>query len=129
MEQIQLDVALEMLSGRRRNGPNHNRHVLSAFGSGFTFGAKGAMGEMLVSVDLMKRGYSVFRAVSPETPFDLVAAKGDQLLRIECRCGSLHAKTGTLSFTRTTPRTGVALPDHYAVVVDEQVTYEPPLEG
>jgi hypothetical protein len=65
-------IAMEVL-GRKRNGQTHNRFVVSAFGIGFASGAKGAMGELLVSLDLMKRGYSVFRAVSPETPFDLVA--------------------------------------------------------
>ena len=56
------------------------------------------MHELLVSYDLMKRGYHVFRALSPTGPCDLAVLKGKSLLRIEVRTaykrdgGPIHYK-------------------------------------
>lgn len=36
-------------------------------------GSKGAFGELLVSADLLKQGFHVFRSVSPNCPCDLIA--------------------------------------------------------
>jgi hypothetical protein len=46
-------------------------------------GQQGAISEMLVSVDLMARGWDVFRAVSPHASCDLVAVNGQRALRVE----------------------------------------------
>lgn len=43
----------------------------------------GAIGELLVSVDLLHRGFAVFRALSPACPCDLIALSGNRMLRIE----------------------------------------------
>ena len=116
------------LNGASRNTATHDQYVVAAFGKELTCGTKGALGELAVSSDLMKRGYEVFRALSPDAAFDLIASKGAMLLRIECRCGTFHAKTGKISFAKTQPRSGRVLPDHYAVVLSGQIVYEPPLE-
>lgn len=50
-------------------------------------GTVGAMSEMVVAVDLMKRGYSVFRALSQSCLCDLVAYKDGKSLLIEVRTG------------------------------------------
>jgi hypothetical protein len=81
----------------------------------------------------MRRGYHVFRALSPACSCDLIALAGDRALRIEVRTGRL--RRGELHFSRNrewTKRTEADL-DHYAVVVyDEQggasqVVYDPAL--
>lgn len=48
-------------------------------------GSVGAMNEMLVAADLLRRGYEVFRAVSPCAPCDLLVLSGALLLRVEVR--------------------------------------------
>lgn len=47
--------------------------------------ALGAMNELAVAADLMRRGYEVFRALSPASPCDLLALKGSLLMRVEVR--------------------------------------------
>lgn len=43
----------------------------------------GAVAELEVAADLLRRGFWVYRAVSPAGPFDLCVYKHRQLLRIE----------------------------------------------
>lgn len=58
----------------------------------------GAISEMAVSVDLMKKGYAVFRALSPACFCDLIAIKNGKILRIEVRT-VYQSKRGTVTFT------------------------------
>lgn len=46
-------------------------------------GDKGALSEMLACADLLKRGFHVFRAISPSAPCDLIAMKDTRLIRVE----------------------------------------------
>lgn len=52
---------------------------------GISMGTVGALNELRVCVDLLSKGYDVFRSVSPNCPCDLVAAKNGRLLRVEVR--------------------------------------------
>lgn len=68
-------------------------------------GTIGAIGELLASADLMRRGYHVFRALSPACPCDLLAYRAspagtiiDPILRIQVRTARLVAPTGMLVF-------------------------------
>jgi len=54
-------------------------------------GNKGAISELLVCVDLTKKGFEVFRAVSPACSCDLVARKGDKIFTIEVRTAHLNS--------------------------------------
>lgn len=45
----------------------------------------GALNELAVAADLMRRGYDVFRALSPASPCDLLALRGGLTVRIEVR--------------------------------------------
>lgn len=47
----------------------------------------GAISELTVCVDLLRRGYDVFRAVDPSCPCDLVALGHGHVLRIEVKTG------------------------------------------
>lgn len=46
-------------------------------------GTMGAIAELAVCCDLLKRGYEVFRSVSPSTSCDLAVLRDNQLLRVE----------------------------------------------
>lgn len=48
-------------------------------------GTAGAMCELLVACDLLKRGYHVFRAVSPSCPCDLLVMREGLSARVEVR--------------------------------------------
>lgn len=50
-------------------------------------GNMGALSELLVCADLLKRGYEVFRAVSPSCSCDLIALKNKVCMRVEVRTG------------------------------------------
>lgn len=62
-------------------------------------GVVGAIGELVVSADLMRRGYAVFRAVSPSCYSDLIAKKDGRVLEIEVR--TMHrGRNGKPYFSR-----------------------------
>jgi len=50
-------------------------------------GNKGAINELLVCLDLLKKGYDVFRAVSPSSSCDLIVLKDKKLFRVEVTSG------------------------------------------
>jgi hypothetical protein len=62
---------------------------------------KGALGEYAVSADLIRRGFKVFKALTPGGPFDLIIALGENLLRVEVKTGRKNIKTGTLYYGNT----------------------------
>jgi len=90
------------------------------------------MSEMAAAIDLMKRGYEVFRALSPHCSCDLIALGPDGALRIEVRTGYRSPVSGILQFARNGPaRRGHSEEklDHYAVVIGygQEIAYVPPL--
>jgi hypothetical protein len=48
-------------------------------------GRLGAFSELLVCADLTARGWDVYRAQTPDAPFDLVGYFGDRLWRVEVK--------------------------------------------
>ena len=52
---------------------------------------KGALAEMRVTVDLIEKGYEVFRAVSPATSCDFVICKNNTTLRLEVKSRGLSS--------------------------------------
>jgi PD-(D/E)XK endonuclease len=85
-------------------------------------GTYGALNELIVSVDLINRQFHVFRALSPNAPFDLAVYKDGKLLRIEVTKGQKSASTGTISFP-------AHVKDKYDVLAivfhDNTILYEP----
>jgi hypothetical protein len=60
-------------------------------------GPTGAIAELLLGADLLNRGFSVFRALSPAAPVDLILISGaDTVLRIEVRMTNISPKTGAI---------------------------------
>lgn len=83
---------------------------------------QGTIGELLVSADLLARGYAVFRAMSPACPCDLIAMRSSEVTRVEVRTGSVST-AGTLS-TSLQPKDDGRF-DVLAVAVAGQVGYLP----
>jgi hypothetical protein len=77
---------------------------------------------LVVAADLLKRGYHVFRAMSPACPCDLVLLENGHLLRVEVTTGFLSGN-GTLHH----PKKASGKYDVLAVVCGSAVTYTPEL--
>lgn len=58
---------------------------------GLPTGHVGALAELLVTTDLLRRGYDVFRAVNPNASCDLIAVAGDDTIKIEVRASRRRA--------------------------------------
>jgi hypothetical protein len=65
-------------------------------------GTVGAITELVIATDLMKRGYSVFRALSPACFCDLIAINDNEHLFVEARTGYRAPKSGNLSYPKKT---------------------------
>lgn len=95
------------------------------FGAVLSSNVSGALAEMMVCVDLLKRGFDVYRSVSPSGRCDLVAIcrNTGAVNRIEVKCGARN-KSG-----RVVCQVGKHNSfDTLAVIVgDDEVVYEPPL--
>jgi|CXWL01.1.fsa_nt_gi predicted nucleic acid-binding Zn ribbon protein len=59
----------------------------------------GAMSEMIIAIELMKKGYAVFRALSAACFCDLVVSKGNSIYKIECRTGYLNMQSKSLAYS------------------------------
>lgn len=53
-------------------------------------GTKGASNELIATVWLLKKGYHVFRNVSPHGPVDLFAMKGPEIIPIDVKSGPVY---------------------------------------
>ena len=53
-----------------------------------TKGSVGAAHEMLVAADLLKRGFDVYRSVSPTAHADIIIVNGSHILRVEVTTGT-----------------------------------------
>lgn len=86
-------------------------------------GSVGALAELMVCCDLMVRGYEVFRAVSPSCSSDLIACKGDKLLKIEVRTGT-YKVTGSVFYPPNNIRSHVVAAVTH---IDQKIHYFPEL--
>lgn len=88
----------------------------------------GAASEMMACIDLIKKGFTVFRAVSPSASCDLIAIAADgSIVRIEVKTG-YYAKSGAVTFRH--PKR----PELYDVLVivihkENEVIYRPEISG
>ena len=67
--------------------------------SGLPTGTVGAISELLVAGDLLKKGYGVFRSVSPSCYCDILAIKNGEISEVEVRTG-YKSDTGKYSFAK-----------------------------
>lgn len=83
-------------------------------------GKTGTLSEYKVALDLMKRGYDLFKPVTMNYSCDLLALKNDKFSRIEVTTGHKTA-LGKVSYSKHNP-------DNYdvlVVVVGEELFYIP----
>jgi len=85
----------------------------------------GAISELRVAVDLMIKGYNVFRSLSPSCPCDLAVLREGVLLKIEVR--TAHRSTTGKLYNLKSSRDDVNNIDHYAWVTGDEIIYEPNL--
>lgn len=57
-------------------------------------GTRGAVGELSVTVDLLRRNYEVFRNVSQHGSCDLIAMKVGRIIRVEVKSSTINTETG-----------------------------------
>ncbi len=86
----------------------------------------GAYHELKVSLDLISKGYEVFRALSPSCSCDLIALKNGKSLRVEVTTGAFQAlrQGNTLYWAKHDPKKY----DLLVVVADSNIYYMPELE-
>lgn len=91
-----------------------------------TKGTKGAMSEYLAAVEMLRRGWYVFRSMSPSCPWDMVVALPDgRLFKIEVK--SAVIERGTLYRGPLGPHNKGY--DAVCYVTDDGiVVFEPPVE-
>lgn len=86
-------------------------------------GTVGALGELVVSVDLLRHGFEVFRSVSQSCSCDLIAMKNTELLRVEVRTGNRNSNGKILAPVN---RDQLGRFDILAIVLDDRdVVYVP----
>lgn len=67
---------------------------MGILGTGLPTGTTGAISELVICCDLLRRGYEVFRSVSPSCSCDLAVLKDGKLLRIEVKSVHLNRLNG-----------------------------------
>ena len=83
---------------------------------------KGAMSELLAAADLLKKGFEVYRNVSPCGSVDLIIRKGQTLLSVEVRTARRDTKSNKVYCPRKNIRS-----DILALVFKDIISYEPEL--
>ena len=93
---------------------------------GILKGNVGALSELLISADLFKRGYSVFRSLSPNAPCDLIILKNNHLLKVEVKTTyhSLYTNKITTPFKANRKFDVLAL----VVIKKNLIIYKPELK-
>jgi hypothetical protein len=88
---------------------------------------EGAIHELLVHIDLLRKGWKVFAPSYATKGVDLVALKGNTLLRVQVKKAQFNSKTGTMS----APSSASKYREMYDILAlsfdGEQVVYRPPL--
>jgi hypothetical protein len=89
-------------------------------------GTIGAIHEYAVAIDLLKKGYTVFRSITPNGPCDLACLKGTKFSKIEVTTG--HITSGGKIYFPSKPAPYTY--DHLAIVITEsqEIQYVPPIE-
>lgn len=97
---------------------------LSKEGHKLSTGTTGAISELAVATDLLRRGFEVFRSLSPTASCDLAILRGDRFLRVEVKTGYVHPGTRRLVYPK--PKANRRF-DLYAINTKEGVHYIPSL--
>jgi hypothetical protein len=86
----------------------------------------GAIGELRVCVDLLMKGYNVYRSVSPACSADLAITLKEKLLRVEVTTGYLDCKGNVVNNKKYADQSKF---DVVAIVLKSgEIRYLPPLD-
>lgn len=83
-------------------------------------GTVGAVGELKVAIDLLSRGFEVYRNLSPHGSADLITIRNNEIHSIEVRSG-YRIPNGTLCYSKKHKAQIIA------VVIGDEIVYEPKL--
>ena len=83
-------------------------------------GQMGAVSELIICADLLKKGFYVFRAVSPSCFCDLIVTDGKKTLKIEVKSGR-KTKNGVIHFQKNSSH--LELIDIFAVAFKNSIKY------
>jgi len=86
-----------------------------------TTGTTGTIGELRVVIDLLEKGYDVFRAASTNCWTDLVVAVSEGFKSVEVKTGH-RTPSGKLQYPKPKEKSDVI-----AVVLPTEIVYLPPL--
>lgn len=95
--------------------PHHRLQVSGYKSKGIPTATVGTIAEIVVCLDLLKKGYSVFRSISPSSNFDLVAFKNEKMISVEVRSGYLSNNKPVF------PKKEKDKAEYYAVVIHEVI--------
>ena len=68
--------------------------------SGLTVTKCGAHSELIACAYLLRKGYDVYRAVNWTSKADLVAVRGDAILRVQVKTGTYLYDSGKFSYPK-----------------------------
>jgi hypothetical protein len=103
-----------------------SRAVMSEY-VGFSKSSTGTLNELLTCADLIKRGWHTFRSVTPDSPCDLVAVKGEAVVRVEVKTAREYTKPSGERYVVYPKPSATQRYDVLATVLDGVVTYMPTL--
>ncbi len=92
---------------------------------GISTSAVGALNEMRVVVDLMLKGYHVFRALSSACPCDLVIMLNGNISKVEVK--TAYKRGDSLYAQKPTKRQLESGIDYLVQVTTDEIIYQPPL--
>ncbi len=110
-------------SSRCAKSAETRRHSHERVSYNTSTGSTGALSEMLVCAEMLRRGYHVFRSISPSCPCDLILMRDGRLIRAEVKSGTVYKKTGRIAYSK--PRNGSAH-DMLVVLPDGAIVVDPP---
>lgn len=109
---------------RKEKRKEHNKKIKIIFHKELDTSTKGALTELLIACDLIKKGWHVYRGVSYTCPFDLIIYNGKKLIRVEATTG--HYINGKLNHCKVLDEKKDILAIY---IYPDEIIYQPPLEG
>jgi hypothetical protein len=84
----------------------------------------GEVAEHQVIIDLIRKGYWVFKPIGFGCGFDYLAIRGEEIEKVEVKAGRMQNKTGYISVNRPGGSRGPAVHTLLAVVIGDKIIYE-----
>ena len=109
------DKCRRRLAAEQYKSRNYDQHELKV-----CTGTVGAINELRVCVDILSKGFEVFRAVSPSCSCDLAIIKNKKLTRVEVTTGHFCANGKLFSVKKDKTKF-----DLLAIVTKTKIIYSP----